>query len=101
MDQNVASTVRGCVLRAHLDVLPAGVSSLYLLLPHQSPGLRVDAVVCAASGGVVRGSGRGRIDGRLESAGFVARAKLAIFGNCWRSGIGWNLSQPASVLACP
>lgn len=101
VDQYVASTVRRSVLRPHLDVLPAGLSSLYLLLPHQSPGLRVDALVCTASSGVVLAGGGGRIDSRLESAGFVAHAKLAILGKCWRFGIGWNLSQPAPVLACP
>lgn len=101
VDQYGTSTVRRSVLRPHLDVLPAGIFSVYLLLPDQSPGLCVDAVVCTASGGVVLDSGRGRIDSRLESAEFMAHAKLAIFGKCWRSGTDWILSQPASVLAGP
>jgi hypothetical protein len=53
----VAARLRN-LFRSHIDLLPARIPALHVLLPDQSATLFVDAVVCAPSGNPVLCSGK-------------------------------------------
>src|ERR1700722_3986987 len=96
----VAARLRN-LCRSHIDLLPARIPALHLLLPDQSATLCVDAVVCAPSGNPVLCSGKCSGGSKLAAARGLGETRAQISYRRGTAACRRRLPQPASIPARP